>query len=425
MKLKELQEKREKLSDELENIKSSAEQENRAFTDDERSNIDSKLSEIEQVDADITRQRKLEGVSVKSDSTHQEDTRDVENTNIDVPEKDKRRYSLVKAIRQQVEGTGLDGIEKELSDEVAKQRGQDPNGFYVPYQAIDTRDVTTSTGSGAIGTDFRPDEFISLLRNATHVRSLGATVLEGLQGDVQIPRQDSSATAAWETENTQADEDNLTIGQVDLKPKTLTGYTQVSKKLIRQSAMSVEQMVRQDLARLVAIKLDDTVYNGASGGADPEGLISKLTVVNEGSNVSYDQVVQTIANVKSNNGDQGSLAFVTNADGWEQMVQEPRYKDVDYGVLGGFVADPESGTVLGRQFRVTEQLASDHGTGNDEFPLIYGDWSDVLIGLFGALDIVVDPFSSARNGLVNMTVQQEADINFRHTESFAYSTFTF
>ena len=420
--IKELKDKRSNLNDELEAIENTVESEQRDFTDEERNNYDSKLSEIEQVNEDIERAERAKKVKVKDGSEKEsttpgrESNEEIRAISSEMNEKEKRSYSLMNGIRSITDGHGVSGLEKEVSDEIAKRTGREPEGFY--FATAETRDVDTSTGSGGIQDSVLADNFIDQLKNQSLVTRFGATVLDGLQGDISLPKKTSSGSADWTSEGSNASESTPNIGQVQMSPERLAAFTQLTKQFIRQSSVSAEQFVRNDLSQEIAIKLDDTVLHGSGTAPEPSGLTDQLTANDSGVDVDYTKVVDLIKSVKSNTADSGEIGFMTNATGWKNLVTTDVGSDT-----GQFIADASNNTVLGRPLGVTEQVNEDQGTGNDEWELFYGNWAEVMIGMWGALDVMVNPYANARAGLVDIVAAQLADVNFRHTESFAFSHF--
>ena len=49
---------------------------------------------------------------------------------------------------------------------------------------------------------------------------------------------------------------------------------------------------------------------------------------------------------------------------------------------------------------------------------VFGNFSDLLIGMFGGLDIVVDPYSNSTSGTVRVVALQSVDTAVRHAVSF-------
>jgi hypothetical protein len=57
--------------------------------------------------------------------------------------------------------------------------------------------------------------------------------------------------------------------------------------------------------------------------------------------------------------------------------------------------------------------------GNDASALIFGDFSQLMVGTWGAPEILVDPYTGGTAGTVRIIVMQEVDVAARNAVSFA------
>lgn len=430
---KKYNEQRSQATAEMESILNKAKAEDdRAFTEDENTKFDELRSRCSALTAKIQRYDALieaqaaAGQGEPEQRSQQPGRQDVNaNTfgngaSLGVPDKDLRSYSILKVIKAQVEHRSLDGIERELSDEIATRANKSPEGIYVPHEiALQTRDLTTTTGSGAVGT-VTTQTFIEMLRARTLVNTLGARVMGGLVGDLSIPKQTGGATAYWVSEGNAPTESNQTVGQVGLAPSTVGAFSDMSRKFIKQSSFDAEAFVRADLAAVIARALDTAVFNGSGVGAEPLGILQNADVATvaidtNGGAPTFGKIVELETTVAAADADLGSLAYVTNAKGrgvlktTTKETGEPVYLWRDDNTLNGYRA------------YATNLLPSDltKGTGEDLSPLLYGNWGDVIIGMWGGLDLLVDPYTGGTAGNVRVIVHQDVDVALRHAESFA------
>jgi HK97 family phage prohead protease len=162
--------------------------------------------------------------------------------------KEAKRFSIVRAIQAMInKNPAMAPYEYECSAAAAQKLNRQPQGLFVPYDVMAHRDLlvgTASAGGYTVATDLLASSFIEMLRNKMVVNTLGARVLSGLVGDVAIPKQTGGATAYWVGENTAPTESQQTLGQVAMLPKTVGAFTDLSRKLIMQSAMDIEAFVR-------------------------------------------------------------------------------------------------------------------------------------------------------------------------------------
>lgn len=340
------------------------------------------------------------------------------------------RYSLLRALRVAADQRQLDGFEGEVSQELAKRVGRAPRGFFVPFDfespleprdVPERRDLNLTTGAYVKATITDASNFIELLRNAALVRELGATILAGLVGDLSIPKQLTAGTAYWfDSESATVTESNQTTGQVALAPKTLGTMTDISRKLLLQSSIDAETFVRADLAQVMAIELDRAVINGSGSGAEPEGILqnSSIGTVAMGTNGAAPDWASLVAletNVAVANAAIGSLAYLTNAKVRGKLKTVPKVSG-----QANFLMDPDQ-TVNGYRCGISNQVPSNLTKGSSSgvcSAAIFGNWRDVLIGFWGGLDVLVDPYTGGAAGTLRIRMFQDADIKFRHTASF-------
>ena len=196
----------------------------------------------------------------------------------DVKPKEWARYSLSSAIRGIVNGGGVSGFEREMSDEVAKRGGQSASGFWVPGEILNRSFVagTASLGGDLVQTSNLGSEFIELLRNRPMCEQLGARVLN-LNGPCTIPRQSGAGVANWLGETVAS---TLSVGnftQLTLTPTAVSAFQQYSKQLAITSAPGIEQLILSDINSIINLAVDRACLHG-SGSGEPLGIASTAGV---------------------------------------------------------------------------------------------------------------------------------------------------
>jgi len=316
-------------------------------------------------------------------------------------------------------------LEIETSRAIARATGREPRGFYVPVTALLTAEQrglvkgTPTAGGYLVATELLSGQMIELLQNRAAVIRAGATVLGGLIGDVDIPKQTGAGQAYWVAENGTPTASTQGVDKVSLSPKSVGAYTEISRKMLLQSSVDIEAFVRRDLANVVALAIDYAALHGTGQNNQPRGVanVSGVNVVSGGTNgaaPTWEHIVQLETEVAVDNADSGALAYMTNAKVAGKLKLTPKITGYPSYVL-------EGDRLNGRPLYVTNQVRSDltKGTGTNLSAIFYGNWSDLLIGTWGALDILVDPYSLGTSGGVRVVVFQDVDIAVRHPESFA------
>lgn len=407
-------------------IMSKAETEKRSMTAEETTQFDTLCGEAESRKADIERIERAMALDseINKRSGNQPGRDDTGNdpSPFGFETRDLKGYSILRAIRARVEGRPLDGLEKEVSDEIAKRSGKSANGFFFPTEiAFEKRALDLTAGAGAKATVTDAANFIELLRDRTVLNALGARILTGLQGDLSLPKQTAGGSSYWVTEGNAPTASNATIGQVGFTPKTVGATTELSRKFILQSSVSAEQFAREDLAAQLAIAIDKAALAGSGTGAEPTGLLNLSSVPTtalgtNGAALTFANLVALETAVANANADLGNLAYVTNSK------VRGKLKITDRGTDTGKYIWADDKTVNGYQTAVTNLMPSNltKGTSNGVCSaVLFGNWNDLVLGFWGALDITVDPYSSSTTGAVKITALQDCDLKPRHAESFA------
>jgi len=198
---------------------------------------------------------------------------------IGLSEKESRSFSFLRAINYLSNPTDRSAreaaaFEIEASEAAATKLGRQSRGITVPQEVL-RRDLNVgaaTAGGNLVATELDAGSFIDLLRNASALDQAGATVLTGLTGNVAIPRQSGAATAYWVAESGSPTESQQTVDQVSLVPRTVAAYTDFSRRLMIQSSIDVENMVRNDLASVIALKIDYAGLYGTGASSEPLGL---------------------------------------------------------------------------------------------------------------------------------------------------------
>ena len=376
-----------------------------------------------------------------------------ETAKIGMSDKDVRKFSLIRAINALANPTDRQAreaaaFEFECSDAQAKKLKKQPQGFFIPrdvmeYQA-EARDIsrferlitmllqrdlvvgTATAGGHLVATELLAQNFIDLLRNRMMVRRLGATILGGLVGDIAIPRQTGGATAYWVAESGAPTESQQAFDQVAMTPKTVGAFTDISRKLLLQSSIDVEAFVRSDLATVLALELDRAAINGSGSGNEPKGILNVTGIgdVPGGTNglaPAWSHIVNLETEVAIDNADIGTLAYLTNAKVRGKLKQTEKAANTALFIWELMQADPGFGLLNGYRAGVSNQVPSNltKGSGTNLSAILFGNWADLIIGEWGTVDVLVDPYTGGAAGTVRVRLLQDVDINVRHPESFS------
>lgn len=407
MSLKTIREAKASKTTEARAILAKAETEKRNLSADESGKFDALKSEITDLEAQEARQQFLEDAERRQSGTviagnGERDIADLES-----------RVSVLRIVQAGVEGRALDGAEAEYNAEIARRNGKSAQGVYMPMRAIERRVNTTTSADDVVGTDHRGDQYIGALRDNLLARRLGVRVLSGLRGNVSIPKHGSSVTAGWVAENSALSPSDMTFDNVGLTPKHVGALSEMSRQLIQQSDPSIEQLLRDDMSFQIAKAIDSALIEGG-GSNEPKGVTATLATANGTlAGPTWAQVLSIIEDVETANA-LGSHNWLMNPAAKAKLRNTLKVSG-DAGA--GFLL--QDGQMGGYTVHTTNQAPSDSG-GNS---VIFGDWSQVLLGVWSELDILVNPYSETAytKGNVLIRAMATADIAIRHDEAFVWA----
>ena len=338
-----------------------------------------------------------------------------QDAEIGLSEAETRSFSFIKALNYLANpgdraAREAAAFEIEASNAAAKKAGRVSRGITVPYDVM-RRDLKTSPatqGGNLVQTDLDAANFIDLLRNSSALDQAGATTLTGLQGNIAIPRQSGAATAYWVAEGGAPTESQQAIQQVSMVPRTCGAFTDISRKLLIQSSLDVEQMVRNDIAKVIALEIDRAALYGTGSSNEPLGLHNTSGIGTESitaNNPTFAQVVNMESDVAAANALMGNLAYITGAT--IRGAMKVKAKDSGSGL---FLWDGNN-TVNGYNAYMSNQVEAGD--------IWFGNWSDCIIGYWSSLDLLVDPYTHSSSGTIRITALQDVDVAFRHAASFS------
>ena len=296
---------------------------------------------------------------------------------------------------------------------------------------IGQRDLTVGSptgGGNTVATEVLGSDFISLLRNAMVLERLGCTFLTGLNGNIAIPSHTGSATGYWVAENGAPSESQQTVGQVLGSPKTCGAFVDYSRRLLIQSSIDVEAFVRADLAAVIGLMIQLGAINGAGASNEPTGLLNTSGIGSvaggtDGLAPAYSHIVGLETAVANANGDVGNLAFLTNTKVRGKLRQTQEFASTNGKAV--WTSQPGSqgvGDMLGYDAVCSNSVPSNlvkGSSGSVCSAIMFGNWIDLIIFMWGGLDIMLDPYTGSSAGTKRVVALQDVDVGVRHTGSFA------
>ncbi len=386
------------------------------LTDAEKTRWDETQDLVKNLDKEIERQEQIENQQRLAAGTGKDVSKQ--------EEKDIQKYSLLKAIREMAEGKRLTGIEKEMHDEAAKENGTwgGVMGLGISQKVLANKTVTRSTLAAA-SSPVVPTvigNFIDAVWAKTVLVPLGAQTLSGLTGNVDLPYFSTKPTVKWDAENDAASDAAAALNKVSLTPKRITNYVPLSKLLLVQEAAGIEEKVWNALISAAAVHLQRGALHGASDG--PTGLIATSGIGDvvggtNGAAPTLPHVLELISKIELADADMGSLAFVTSPKiKYKLMVTaiESGHPERVWNIL-------EPTKLVGYNAAVTTLVSDTLTKGNQSLSsaIFFGNWNKFILAQFGAVDLLVDPYTSAKSNIVDLIMNAFYDAAPEHPASFA------
>jgi HK97 family phage major capsid protein len=265
-------------------------------------------------------------------------------------------------------------------------------------------------------------QLIELIRAESIVMQLGVTPMPGLVGSpVEIPKVTGGATGYWVAENAGITASDQTVGQIQMAPRMAAAMTKLSNRLIALSNPAAEQIVRQDLALVLALLVDLAVMKGTGASGQPLGMsevsgigTSSLATIGTG---TAGKLVDFVGQLETANALRGKLGWAFHPTGGQllrkQADSEGRPLFQSSFESAGASVDPNK-LLIGYPARTSTQLAT-----TDAF---FANWADVILGEWGSLqlDASQETSDAFEKNQTWVRIIREVDVGVRHAESICY-----
>jgi HK97 family phage major capsid protein len=321
--------------------------------------------------------------------------------------KEQKRYSIVNALLYQIDGKGGE-FERECSDAIAVRAGNPKNaGLYLPYD-VQKRDLvagTPASGGYLVGTESRPQDFITLLRNAL---IQGVTYLPGLSQNVQIPKQTGGATiTVAATEGADFSETAQTFDQITLSPHDIGGFVEVSRRLLIQANPAIDNLIAVDLAQQLALKMNYLMLYGSGGSGEPTGAFKTANIGTfNAASATWPLMLEPISDIGTANV-VGNLQWLLNSTSKVLLMSREKAYGFPMYIMG------EDGKMAGYNAQISEQIGNGH--------LALAKMDEIIVGEFGMMELVYDRSTASKSGGLRIAVYHSMDSALRHPGALSYA----
>lgn len=410
-----LKDQRSQITKQANEIIELAKKEVRDLTNEEAQKIEDYENQVKEVDEELKAlQSRLDNLRFGEDNEDEDEDNETPSENNEEENKKERSmkkqsFSLVKAIRSIANGQQLDELTAAViakGNEEARKAGISTQG---QIQLPESRAAVTvaSEGEDVVATDLF--DILMPLRAKNVLVQAGAKFMGNLVGDVQIPVMTAN-NVTWKGEVASATDGAGTFSHITLSPHRLTAYVDISKQMLVQDSVDVENAIRTDLINAINTKLEETILGNGDGKEGGTTIVAPLGMrngVTATSVTGYDKVCEVESNVED-----------ANVLGECVYIMSNKAKAALRGMIKGTNGTGmvyENGSVDGTKAFNTSHL----GTAKT---YIYGDFSNLAIGSWGGVDITVDPYTQAAAGKVRIVVNAFFDAKKLRDGAFAVGT---
>lgn len=337
-----------------------------------------------------------------------------------------RPFSLVRYIAGIVAGN-LEGIEREVDEMGAREYerlGLVRQGHVIPsayLRAASGQNYTTDADGGNL-TEEGERRYLDILKDKLVVAGLGATVLTDLVGTFTAISS-SAVQAAWEGEADKNELKKVTYSKLTMTPHRSSVSVATTKDLLRQTSFDVEADLLNKITDAHADLLEKAAINGSGSDGEPTGIlnttgIGSVAMGTNGGAIDWKHIVALETEVNSKNANRGRMAYLSNA----KVNGALKVTEMATGTARFLLSNEAPKTLNGYPFDWTNLVPSGltKGTAASKCSaLIFGNFQDLYIGQWGGIDIVVDPYTGARNGEIYLTLNAWNDVKVVEPKSFA------
>lgn len=276
---------------------------------------------------------------------------------------------------------------------------------------IDTRAAIQAKGTNENGKDVIETELNSIVgpyRDELTLVKAGAKLITGVKKNQKFPMFDG-VTSLWADENGDTTDGTGKFISKELSPKRITTQVTLSKMFMEQDTIGASAFIMEEIRKSVSRKLEATTLGSAAATDNmPAGLLSTLPT-DKGA-MSYKRLVTLLTKAKGMN-----KTFIFNSGLLPALMSTPVFELGSNAIL-------EDGKIAGRPAFDTDAVASGLQETKDEYGVICGDFSELMVVEWGNLDITVDGLTKAGQAQVVITANGYYDFGVRRTDAIATAT---
>lgn len=300
----------------------------------------------------------------------------------------------------------------------------DQSSYGPAREAREARDMTAGTageGGNTIGTAI--PEIGAALRANLVLEKLGARVLGGLTENICLPAAGASVAAAWRSETADEPETDTTFARLDLSPKRITAFIDVSDRLLRQQG-AIEAFLVTELMDAMAVEWQRVAIAGTGASNEPRGLLSTVGIsdVAGGTNglapTQAHLAALEFAVTGPGKADRGHLGWLASPAARRRLRTTPIFASGSLPIWSE--ADALLGRIAGTTPSVPDNLTKGSSSGVCS-AIVFGEMSELFLAAFGP-GIVVNAVRAKADAIAGRTrlyASMYVDCGVRNPAAFA------
>lgn len=400
-----LKEERNLAVQNLDAITKKAENENRSINEAEIAEFDKFDKQIKDIDKQISVLERAE--ALKAEYAQKAQPKEVKSPE----EKLSKKFDLFKAVREKISGT-LSGAEAEICQEGRRElrelgQAYDETGLQIPFSLLGGKRAEIGTSDGTPPIPVVDSPILSIVRTPLVMDKLGVTVYPGLTGNFPLPRM-AQLNAAFVNEKSAVATSGQAFAKNTLTPRRVGAYDFFTKELLSQTNPQIQATVWQDFIdavwRAVQVDLFDNV---AAGGT----VVSGRTIATTAAILAWADILNMEKTIEN---DFDGMAYVMSHGQKALLKAKDKGSDTAKYVWG------EDNMINGYNAYATAALsATNGGMTNTCFDVIFGYWKAAAVGMWGGVELLVNPYAADEKGEIKITVSGLFDSDVANPLSFA------
>lgn len=316
--------------------------------------------------------------------------------------KEFKNFNLFKAIRESALHGQLTGLEKELSDE-----GHSENraagvqsidyAIVLPQELLKVRSLANVSTSNAAIFPTLAGEDINTVATPNILEKLGVKIYDQLDGNLILPVQ-SELTSTFVDEMDPIDSGGGTFNSITLQPRRVGGGDLYTKELFRQFSPALQESVLNRFLDSVWRAIQKDLFQAIGNNAT---VLTGHTKTDAVAALTWPFLLAMESEIECSDN---VMSYLMSSG------QRSKLKALQVGGSGSSRYAWQSNFVNGYQALASKSMKDTNGgQTNTAFDILFGDFSAACVGVWGNIELLVNPVTYAEQGAYEIIVNALTD----------------